>query len=493
MNPLTTKYLTLPNLFGAALFIYVALRIFIVPISDDEYITVDLHASQNWWGILTTAQPSIEWAPNNHILNTLFMKLEILLFGRQDWAVRLHILAAFVVCYYYIYQTLQLFTPSVVRQGLYLLVIFFNPYLLDFFGIARGYAMSIAAYSAAFYYLMLYSEQLSPKYLRNTFIALFLAVWSNFSALYLQLLISGLMVWVMYQHRRSIDYKRHFLYVAIANCAVLLIIFLPLLRTLASDQTFGGKTGVFQDCVVHYINQYIHFDRHINRHETWTSGWKLTEVLAVMFLLAWSLIHLISFLFPSRESLIKIQAYSLFLLAGVAALAKILFVWKGVPYPTARTVLLFSIPFYTGICATSERIIQHHRKAIFVLYLFLTLLCYHFFSAVTFENTLEWWQNGDAKRVLRYLKDDLKTAGNSEVLTFGVDGWFYHSIAFYTEKAFNGKMETKWSDLQSVEAFDYVYASFEHQNKVPASFEAVATFKHGVLYRSKNRGQAGVN
>lgn len=487
MNPLTTKYLTLPNLFGIALFIYLLLRVWIMPISDDEYISVDLHVTQSWWGIITTLQPSIEWAPNNHILNTLFMKLEILLFGRQDWAVRLHILAAFVVCYFYIYQTLRLFTPSVVRQGLYLLVIFFNPYLLDFFGIARGYAMSIAAYSAAFYYLMLYSAQLSPKHIRNAFIALFLAVWSNFSALYLLLLISGLMVWVIYQNRRAIDYKRHFLYVAIANFTILFIIFLPLLRTLASDQTFGGKTGIFQDCVVHYVNQFIHFDRHISRREVWAPGWKLTEVLAVMFLLTWGLMHLISFLFPAPKNLIKIQAYSLFLLAGVAALAKILFVWKGVPYPTARTVLLFSIPFYTGVCATSERIIQQHKKAVILLYVFVALLCYHFFSAVTFEHTLEWWQNGDAKKVLHSLKNDLKGQKSDRELTFGVDGWFYHSIAFYTEEAFKDKMKTKWSDLQSVADYDYVYASFEHQNKVPGTFEVVASFKHGVLYRAKGR------
>jgi hypothetical protein len=259
------------------------------------------------------------------------------------------------------------------------------------------------------------------------------------------------------------------------------------METMASKDTFGGKTGVFQDCVVHYINQYIHFDHHINRQEVWPSGWKLTEVLAVLFLLMWALIHFVSFLFPAKGMLAKIQFYSLALLAGVVVLVKVLFVWKGLPYPTARTELLFSMPFYLGVCATAERIILQYKKAVVILYVFVALLAYHFGSAVTFENTLEWWQNGDAKRVLTFLQNDLKDVKSDKMLVFGVDGWFYHSIAFYTEVAFKDKMKTQWSDLKSVTEYDYVYASFEHKDKIPGSFEAVATFRHGVVYKARGK------
>jgi hypothetical protein len=415
------------------------------------------------------------------------MKLEILLFGRKDWAVRLHILAAFVLCYYYVYQTLKLFTSSATRQTLYLLVIFFNPYLLDFFGLARGYALSMAAYAAAFYYFIRYADTLSLLTLRKVFIALFISVWSNFSALYFLLLFSGLIVWVVFRNRGQIDYKKHLLYVAIAGCAAMIVVFIPLMQTLASKDTFGGKTGIFQDCVVQYINQFIHFDHHISRRETWPSGLKLTEVLAALFLLTWAMMHFISFLFPAEKPLTNVQYYTLVLLAGVAVLAKSLFVWKGVPYPTARTELLFSMPFYMGVCATAERIILQYKKAVLILYVYVALLAYHFGSAVTFENTLEWWQNGDAKRVLRCLQHDLKDEKSDRILVFGVEGWYYHSIAFYTEVAFKNRMQTKWSDLHSVAEYDYVYASFENKDKIPTSFEAVATFKHGVLYKARGK------
>ena len=96
----TNHFKYLPIFIGVSIFVYLVLRIFLMPISDDEFITVDLHASQNWINVLITGNPSIDWAPNNHVLNTLFMKLEILIFGRKDWAVRLHVIVAFIVCFY---------------------------------------------------------------------------------------------------------------------------------------------------------------------------------------------------------------------------------------------------------------------------------------------------------------------------------------------------------------------------------------------------------
>jgi len=245
---------SLPILLGTALFVYLVLRVLIMPISDDEYITVYRHVSSSWWNILISRQPQPEWAPNNHVLNTLLMKLEIRIFGRKDWAVRLHILAAFVFAFYYSTKIIQLFTPSKIRQFLYLLILFFNPYLLDFFGIARGYAMSIAGFTAAFYYFTLYTESHSLQHLRNTFIALFLAVWSNFSTLYLLVLMVILFCIEIYNNKNKIDVKRHLIYIIISCLLIMIIIICPLIETLTSGDTFGGKTGIFQDCIVNYIS-----------------------------------------------------------------------------------------------------------------------------------------------------------------------------------------------------------------------------------------------
>jgi hypothetical protein len=480
---------SLPILLGIVLFLYLVLRVFIMPISDDEYITVDLHASMNWWNILITGQPQLDWAPNNHILNTLFMKLEIGIFGRKDWAVRLHILVAFAISFYYSTKTIQYFTSSRLRQILYLLILYFNPYLLDFFGIARGYAISIAGFSAAFYYFLLYTENLSLQQLRNTFVALFIAVWSNFSSLYLLALMVILFCFEIYNNKKKIDVKRHLIFIAVACLVILIIIIFPLIKTLSSKDTFGGKTGLFQDCIVNYINQFIHHNSQLNRHAIFTPGWKYIEITGIIILSLWVILQLISFLFKADNRLTKIHNYSLFLILGVASIAKFLFIFFGTPYPTARTELLFSVPFYLSICIAFERIISMEKHVVIALWLIIGVLTWHFSYSVTFENTIEWWQNGDAKRVVSYLKEELNDNKSDKVLRMGVEGWQYHSLAFYTEVEFKDILTIYWTDLSSNDNWDYLFVPFNLTDKVWDNYVAIKKFKHGTLYRLKEPKQ----
>ena len=45
-------------LFGFLILIYLIFRIIELPLSDDEYMTLHLHVSQNLWNIVTTGQPN---------------------------------------------------------------------------------------------------------------------------------------------------------------------------------------------------------------------------------------------------------------------------------------------------------------------------------------------------------------------------------------------------------------------------------------------------
>ena len=45
-------------------------------------------------------------------------------------------------------------------------------------------------------------------------------------------------------------------------------------------------------------------------------------------------------------------------------------------------------------------------------------------------------------------------------------------------------MKTEWNDLRTDAGFDYIYVPFHQKEKVSNSFEAVATFKHGILFKA---------
>ncbi|MBK7806189.1 MAG: hypothetical protein IPJ51_07820 [Saprospiraceae bacterium] len=325
MSNLQNFKITYSLIIGIGLTFYIIARIFLVPVSDDEYITVHFHASQNFWNIITTGQTDLFWAPNNHILNTIFMKIEILLFGRKDWAVRLHLVLAIVIGLFYSYKIISKFTSSEFRKSLYLLIIFFNPYLLDFFGLARGYALSISAFIAAFYYLTEYSEHHSIKSLKYIFFWMFISIWSNFSALYL---LAGMILILMYELFKNKDLeiiKQHTIVSIISLSFISIIIFLPLIRTIASGETYGGKTGLFSDCVVNYINQYIHHNPKIDRNKMIPPELKLTQILGFITFLLWISFQAYSFLCKSNKLANKMHLQTFLLILVVAMISKILF------------------------------------------------------------------------------------------------------------------------------------------------------------------------
>ncbi|MEO6130541.1 MAG: hypothetical protein ABIQ02_01745, partial [Saprospiraceae bacterium] len=230
----------------------------------------------------------------------------------------------------------------------------------------------------------------------------------------------------------------------------------------------------------------IHFNPHINRHAVFAPGWKYIEVAGIVFLLLWLLFQITGTLIKSSIRLAKMQYYCLFLVFGIAVIAKFLFTFFNIPLPTGRTELLYSVPFYLGICVVFEIIILKWRFAVIQVWLITIFLCWHTYSSVNFDKTIEWWQTGDAKRVVRYLNEELVGKSNHKKLTIGIETWQYPSLAFYTETVFTDELNTQWTDLSVDNHYDYLFVSEEKLNKVWPDYELVKKFRYGNLYKLKS-------
>jgi hypothetical protein len=121
-----------------AAWVYVIIRAWNVSFTNDEAIT---------YGIIHGARTFVDTA-NNQWLNTLLMRMSQYLYGQSELALRLPNVAAFGL-----YGVASIALLSQVRHlsakgvGFALLVI--NPFLLEFFGLARGYGLSLAFLAAA--------------------------------------------------------------------------------------------------------------------------------------------------------------------------------------------------------------------------------------------------------------------------------------------------------------------------------------------------------
>ncbi len=480
---ISAKKYILPFLPGVVILIYLILRVFITPISDDEYLTWREHVHRDIPTILTNGNPDIFWAPNNHILNTLLVKLSLGIFGEHDWAFRLHILLAFVVCYYFLYKIISGFTASSWRTAAYLGIIFLNPYLLDFFSIARGYALSMAGWAAAMYFLSNYHREPSLRNLGYTMFCLFLAIWANFSAFYFLPLFGLIFLYLLYQNRPDKILKKHLALLAGSSLVIAVVVLPPMLTALKAGTLVWGTGSFFQDSLVASVDYYQHFNHHLFRFRSFNKTWSKTEAITVILLLLWIALQLIVLLLPKRRETRAIYNMALFQGVGIVMIVLPLHWFFDVAYPHHRTALLFTFPFLLCLVFAMETLTLRYRQVQVFTGLAISFCAWHCFISWNVENTMEWYQNGDAKRVFTYLEEDISNDRKKEIYTLGAEQWQYFTMGYYADTNYKDLIKLEFSNMDADNGYDYFYAPKNLKNKVWPAYQEVKEFKHGSLFK----------
>lgn len=177
------------SLFGI-LFLIILYKVINVPVSTDESPTVFFYSNFSFWDIMMYPDN----IPNNHILNTLFAKCSMIIFGKEQWAIRLPNLLSFIVFGVGVFRILKL----VLKPGSYFFlpaaILFINPYWLDFFGLCRGYGISSTLVTISVAFMLEAYMFRKPKFIWYSLIASILASYANFSVLVFWVAVTA-MVW----------------------------------------------------------------------------------------------------------------------------------------------------------------------------------------------------------------------------------------------------------------------------------------------------------
>ncbi|MDP3928680.1 MAG: hypothetical protein Q8R57_06635 [Bacteroidota bacterium] len=145
---------------GILLFLYVVARAFMLSMTHDESLSFTIINGDDTW----------KYTANNHLLNTKLMGICRWLFGNSAFSLRLPNILSFAI---YLYASFLLISKisSTLLQILGFSILLLNPYLLDFFSLARGYGISLACFVASMYFLLKQIEiwKTTPTHLRNYF------------------------------------------------------------------------------------------------------------------------------------------------------------------------------------------------------------------------------------------------------------------------------------------------------------------------------------
>jgi len=203
-------------------------------------------------------------APNNHILNSLLMKFFGGLFGSSAFVLRLPNLIAYL--FFLVFSFLickRLKNPIFIITGFLLMNI--DPYLLEFFGLARGYGLANALMLGTIYFLLEWRDKKERKHLTLTFLFGCLSVLANFSLLqfYLGLFAVVNLIFISQQMNVVDKQKKGFKELFRKNRLPLLftlslgaIVYEPLRKIIKWHETSGGITGFWRDTAKSEIASY---------------------------------------------------------------------------------------------------------------------------------------------------------------------------------------------------------------------------------------------
>lgn len=236
---------------------YTAYRAYAIPFTHDESLTYNHIMHEPFMHIISNNTEFI--SANNHILNTLAMKLWNAIFGPVEIGLRLHSLLAHVLYLLFTWRIVKGLRPAWLVMGGFLLLNI-NPYLLDFFSLARGYAMSISFMMMSLYYLQAFIYTGSQKKIVASLAAGGLAILSNFALLtYFLSLIVFYELYLLYSYwpvtRNILVIVKKNIPVLIAVGVMTAICWEPIRILLKTNQLyFGGEYGFWFNTVSSLIH-----------------------------------------------------------------------------------------------------------------------------------------------------------------------------------------------------------------------------------------------
>lgn len=435
-------------LLAALAFGYVLLRSVVLSFTYDETYTYLEHVRKDIFFLTEFDQ----MGGNHHLLNVWGMWISERLFGNAPWALRLPSVLAFAG---YLCGALKIAqrgaSKAMVIGGFLLLVA--HPYLLDFFALARGYALGNAFLLLAFC--------ASLEHLRtNTFRSLLGAcTFAALAALAHIVMINFLLAFVgawaviflVFRESSIALWKR--LTVLAMTAAVPTLLMLPNLLALRGAGSFNYGCDTFWSCsIASLMEQLIH-----RSHSPWTPlQWAagFLSILAAILVVA---------LVPRWRNPTVAQRSVLFvalvlLLCLIAIMLQ--YAWLAVPLPRTRTGL-YLLPIAALLFVVALQAWHTIPRWPGLIAVVLSLpLAVHTVRSANMTHPVEWFSTGELHKAVDLIADihSALPADRTRLTvrtcfeTSGCMGYYIHAKDLYA-LSFHQRSDTSFepADLYLVE------------------------------------------
>lgn len=389
------------------------LKILTIPITHDESGQILYYAQLPVLEILNFNNP---W-PTNHILNSLLIKLSTKILGFSNFSGRLPVFLSAMVYIFIIYKLSKLaFKNNIYALILTFAIFLLNPYLFEFFALARGYGMGASLLLLAIYFLVKHTNEHCLGSLFFLMLTSFLMVMANFSYL---VVYCALILLSIYSSGLNKNYKA-LLIIFLGVLVTSLFSVLPIIRMSETNQfTYWEQGGFFKQT---FDSLWVMF-KYDSSFNFLPRNLALFLILAVVF---------IEFVLSIKE---KNNAINLFKMASWLLLLTFVvnvtqhYLVK-TPYLNNRTAILYIVLFSFVLLSLSYRLYCfRHKLFYFTTTPLLFFLVIHFFKVNNSKFVYEWRYDQNTTEVLAILVKEHKL--NDSKIALNTCWLFHPSFNFY--------------------------------------------------------------
>jgi hypothetical protein len=464
-----------------AFLVFFFAKALLIPITHDESGTCLFYSTLSVEKIISFDYGT-PW-PSNHVLNTLAIKLSKYFFRMDQFTVRLPNLLCSVLFLFFAVRISRLFSKKMLVSTCIFLLFLANPYMNDFFSLARGYGMALSFMIGSLYYLLRSIKSLSIKNLSLVFLFAFLSIAANFTFLiFIAALNVLLLIICVLELKKGKIEKQIFLKLMtlffFANLLIAAFSYLPVTRMSTTDQfQFWGQEGFVQETFLpmyhHFMYGKIYFpEQHV--------------VLSVFILLVFGLTLICGLVLFFRKDEGKSISGKYFscssLLLTITLFINFLqHVFLGTPYLNGRTALVY-LPLVATMLGSGLVIFSDYWKKTgrCVSLALLIFIFVHLFRTANLSFFREWWYDQNTLTVLSELEKIGKQEGKEKIVLN--THWLFHpSFDFYMHSK-----KITWLHLMGYHKEpqydrnnEFYYTIALEYNLVPAGYKKIMEFDKG--------------
>ena len=371
----------------------------------------------------------------------------------------------------------RLFSNNKWIFWIFLLCAFANPYLIQFFSLARGYGLSVGFLLASLYFLVT-ADKLNNKYWISVLLGA-LGVYANLTLLNYFVPLSCLILYNLIKDKNYTQIKLCLLIVGILSA----ILYLPITKMIRTDQFhFWGNSGFYTDTIIPSVDAALMHNQYL--------GSKTLIIFSRLIFLVTSTLALVSiFKIVKRKS---IEGYEIpILFVGAIVYNLIQFYLFKIPFLNARTSLfyfpLFIISFFV---LYNKAFAQFKPYSIYLLSMLAGCCILHITRSYNVKSSFEWWFDANNKQVIEIIRKDqlnLKIADHS---SFKCNWIFQPSFAYYTlDRKVNIINSPPYNkNLDSTELVDYYYITSDDKcNWISTNYVELASFDWNTRFLMKKK------